>query len=37
VDLLRVGMASALGAKRLLTFDMRQIELAKSAGLNVKF
>jgi hypothetical protein len=37
MDLLHVGIALTLGAKRFLTFDLRQIELAKSAGLNVKF
>jgi predicted nucleic acid-binding protein len=37
VDLLHVGIALALGAKRFLTFDTRQVELAKAAGLIVKF
>src|SRR5436305_1829536 len=37
VDLLHVGIALTLGAKRFLTFDSRQLELAKAAGLNVKF
>jgi predicted nucleic acid-binding protein len=37
VDLLHVGIALTLGAKRFLTFDLRQLELAKAAGLNVKF
>jgi predicted nucleic acid-binding protein len=37
VDLLHVGIALTLGAKRFLTFDLRQVELAKSAGLNVNF
>ncbi len=37
VDLLQAGIALALGAKRFLTFDLRQVELAKAAGLNVKF
>lgn len=37
VDLLHVGIALTLGAKRFLTFDSRQMELAKAAGLNVKF
>jgi hypothetical protein len=37
VDLLHAGIALTLGAKRFLTFDLRQVELAKLAGLNVKF
>jgi hypothetical protein len=37
MDLLHAGIALTLGAKRFLTFDLRQLELAKSAGLNVKF
>lgn len=37
VDLLHAGIALTLGAKRFLTFDLRQAELAKAAGLNVKF
>lgn len=37
VDLLHVGIALTLGAKQFLTFDLRQLELAKAAGLNVKF
>jgi predicted nucleic acid-binding protein len=37
VDLLHASIALTLGAKRFLTFDLRQVELAKSAGLNVKF
>jgi predicted nucleic acid-binding protein len=37
MDLLHVGIALTLGAKRFLTFDLRQVELAKLAGLNVKF
>lgn len=37
VDLLHAGIALTLGAKRLLTFDLRQVELAEAAGLNVKF
>ena len=37
VDLLHLGIALTLGAKRFLTFDLRQVKLAKSAGLNVKF
>lgn len=37
VDLLHVGIALTLGARRFLTFDARQGELAKAAGLNVRF
>jgi hypothetical protein len=37
LDLLHAGIALTLGAKRFLTFDSRQVELAKAAGLNVKF
>ena len=37
VDLLHVGIALTLGAKRFLTFDARQGELAKAAGLNLRF
>jgi hypothetical protein len=37
VDLLHVGIALTLGAMRFLTFDLRQVEIAKVAGLNVKF
>ena len=37
VDLLHAGIALSLGAKRFLTFDLRQVELAKAAGLKVKF
>lgn len=37
VDLLHAGIALTLGAKRFLTFDVRQIQLAEAAGLNVKF
>ena len=37
LDLLHVGVALTLGAKQFLTFDMRQIELAKAAGLKVNF
>jgi predicted nucleic acid-binding protein len=37
VDLLHIGLALTLGAKRFLTFDLRQVELAKAASLNVKF
>jgi predicted nucleic acid-binding protein len=36
-DLLHVGIALTLGAKRFLTFDLRQVELAKAAGFNMKF
>ena len=37
VDLLHAGIALTLGAKRFLTFDSRQAELARAAGLNVNF
>lgn len=37
VDLLHVGIALTLGTKRFLTFDARQVELGKAAGLSVKF
>jgi len=37
VDLLHVSVALTLGAKRFLTFDLRQAELAKTPGLNLKF
>jgi predicted nucleic acid-binding protein len=37
VDLLHVGIALVLGAKRFLTFDTRQVELGNAAGLIVKF
>ena len=37
VDLLHAGIALTLGAKRFLTFDLRQAALAKSAGFDVKF
>ena len=37
VDLLHVGIALTLEAKRFLTLDLRQVELAKAAGLNVKY
>jgi len=37
VDLLHVCIALTLGAKRFVTFDSRQVELAKAAGLNAKF
>lgn len=37
LDLLHLGIALSLGAKRFLTFDLRQVDLAKAAGLNVKF
>lgn len=36
IDLLHAGAAIALGAKKLLTFDTRQADLAKAAGLKVK-
>ena len=35
-DLLHVGLALALGATEILTFDARQAALAKAAGLKVK-
>jgi hypothetical protein len=35
-DLLHVGVAVALGARDLLTFDIRQAALARAAGLRVK-
>ena len=37
VDLLHVGMARTLGAKHFLTFDLRQADLARACGFNVKF
>jgi len=37
VNLLHGGIALTLGAKRFLTFDLRQAELAKAAGLKAKF
>ena len=37
VDLLHVGIALTLGAKRFLTFDLRQAEVAELAGLGVVF
>jgi predicted nucleic acid-binding protein len=36
IDLLHTGVALALGAKVFLTFDTRQADLAKVAGLKVK-
>ena len=36
IDLLHAGAAIALGAKEFLTFDTRQADLAKAAGLKVK-
>jgi len=36
IDLLHTGVALALGAKVFLTFDTRQADLAKAAGLKVK-
>jgi predicted nucleic acid-binding protein len=36
LDLLHTGIALTLGAKRFLTFDARQAELAEAAGLNIK-
>ena len=35
-DILHVATALELGAKEFLTFDARQIDLAKSAGLKVR-
>lgn len=35
LDLLHVGAATVLGSKTFLTFDVRQHELAKAAGLKV--
>ena len=37
LDLLHVGIALALGAGQLLTFDARQAALAKAAGLRLPF
>lgn len=37
LDLLHVGIALSLQAKTFLTFDVRQAEIAKAAGLRVKF
>lgn len=37
LDLLHTGIALTLGTTRFLTFDLRQRELAKAAGLKVKF
>ncbi len=36
IDLLHVGLALGLGATELLTFDSRQADLAKAAGLRVR-
>ena len=36
IDLLHTGIAIALGAREFLTFDTRQADLAKAAGLKVK-
>lgn len=36
IDLLHSGVAIALGARKFLTFDTRQADLAKAAGLKVK-
>ena len=36
-DLLHVGLAIVLGATRFLSFDARQVELARAAGLKVSF
>lgn len=35
LDLLHVGIALVLGAERLLTFDAKQAELGKAAGLRL--
>jgi hypothetical protein len=35
-DLLHVGVAITLGATQFLTFDTRQANLAKAAGLKIK-
>lgn len=36
IDLLHSGVALTLGVKEFLTFDDRQADLAKAAGLKVK-
>ena len=36
IDLLHTGVAQALGAKEFLSFDARQIALARAAGFRVK-
>lgn len=35
LDILHVAMAVVLGCERFLSFDSRQVKLAKAAGLNV--
>ena len=35
LDILHVAMAITLGSKRFLSFDQRQLKLAKSAGLGI--
>jgi predicted nucleic acid-binding protein len=35
LDVLHVAMAVTLGCRRFLSFDSRQVKLAKTAGLNV--
>lgn len=35
LDILHVAMAVSLGCQRFLSFDTRQVKLAKAAGLNV--
>ena len=37
MDLLHVGIAQALGAKKFLTFDSRQRNFAEAAGFKVSF
>jgi predicted nucleic acid-binding protein len=37
LDLLHIGIAQALKAQQFLTFDTRQREAAKAAGLRVEF
>jgi predicted nucleic acid-binding protein len=36
LDLLHIASALVLGAKRFLTFDLRQRKLAKATGLDIK-
>lgn len=36
IDLLHVGLALALGTNEFLTYDNRQVALARAAGLRVK-
>jgi len=35
LDILHVGIAVVLGSERFLSFDVRQVKLAKAAGLKV--